>query len=639
MNTRMESPLFSTIIPRSLARSVLVGLIAAFSIAQVGFASSPSSEAPVPRNTDSVGTPSIMGTVPASRLAPNLVVITIEGPIDAVTSRSFKRRLELAEQGGADGIVVELNTPGGEVGAVLEICSAIKRSPIQNSVAWINPMAYSGGAIVALACKRIIVSPGATMGDAAPIAVSPLAGLMELPETERQKILSPLLAEIVDSARRNGYDEMLVQSLVSLGVELWLIRDKQTGQQFFVTEDEYRTIFGEEPPRGRPHVASGAGTVSRSAPIGGSSSSRSGSSKANETSEAPAFTPASPTMSESLTEQVEDSLEVTSQRPVIEPNVNGRYELVHYATDGKTLLTLKEQDLKDYGLADPAVSVRTDEDLRNYMGATNMRRLDRTWSESFVRFMTMGMSGLVVRGLLVVVFMMAMFIELSMPGLGIPGLIAILALTGLVVPPMLIGAASWWALAAILMGIGLVLIEIFVVPGFGVPGILGIISLFAGLVGTFAQAGQLFPGVGTGDGSDLAWAVSIVMLAVFAAGVGIYFFSRYTNRFPVMGKLILSSEQHVTNGEGMLAAMNPTPLDDGATAVQVGAAGFARSPLRPSGTAEFGEQLVDVVAEYGFIDAGKPIRAVSVSRFRIGVEQVDGDAQSGKHDSRESESA
>jgi len=204
---------------------------------------------------------------------------------------------------------------------------------------------------------------------------------------------------------------------------------------------------------------------------------------------------------------------------------------------------------------------------------------------------------------------------------------------------MLIGAASWWALAAILMGIGLVLIEIFVVPGFGVPGILGIISLFAGLVGTFAQAGQLFPGVGTGDGSDLAWAVSIVMLAVFAAGVGIYFFSRYTNRFPVMGKLILSSEQHVTNGEGMLAAMNPTPLDDGATAVQVGAAGFARSPLRPSGTAEFGEQLVDVVAEYGFIDAGKPIRAVSVSRFRICVEQVDGDAQSGKHDSRESESA
>ena len=43
----------------------------------------------------------------------------------------------------------------------------------------------------------------------------PIAGLIELPPAERAKLEAPLLTEVVDSARRNGYDEKLVQSMVS----------------------------------------------------------------------------------------------------------------------------------------------------------------------------------------------------------------------------------------------------------------------------------------------------------------------------------------------------------------------------------------------------------------------------------------
>ncbi|MDX2114911.1 MAG: ATP-dependent Clp protease proteolytic subunit [Planctomycetota bacterium] len=567
--------------------------------------------------------------VPAARHAANLAVITIEGEINAVTAHSVKRRMARAVDGGADGIVFDLNTPGGEVGAVLEICTAIKQSPIANTIAWVNPTAYSGGAIIALACREIVLAPHATMGDAAPVSGNPVQFAQGLQATERQKILAPLLAELVDSARLRGYDEKLVQGFVTLGVELWRVRDRQTGRMYFVDEAEYRAIFDEEPRRGRPYVASGAASAGPVAageaaegeePDARASSSDSGSRGEEEGASATAFNSASPAIAEQTERDVDFILTTPSTRPVFSAAERGRYELVEYATDGQTLLTLKESDLKRYGFADPAHTIATDAELKSFTGATNLSRLDQSWSESLVAFMTMGFSGLVVRGVLIVVFLMAMFIEMSMPGVGLPGMIALGALAGLIVPPLLIGASAWWAMAMILSGVALILMELFILPGLGIPGVLGLLLLFAGLIGTFAGAGQLFPGVGPdGAGGPLAWAVSVVCLSVFVAGVGVYLFTRYTHKFPVAGRLVLADQQVVSDEDAptMLGAMNPST---GRERVAVGALGRTTTVLRPSGTAEFDDELIDVVAEIGFIDRGVPVRVTSVTEYRVAVE-------------------
>jgi membrane-bound serine protease (ClpP class) len=334
-----------------------------------------------------------------------------------------------------------------------------------------------------------------------------------------------------------------------------------------------------------------------------------------------AFRPASTSLSESAARDVDEALDVPTQRPEFGPADAQRYELVEYAADGQTLLTLKERELKRFGLADPNVSISSDADLQAYVGATHIRRLDQSWSESLVAFMTQGISGWITRALLIVVFLMAMFIEMSIPGATVPGLIALLALGGLVVPPMLVGAATWWALAAIVGGVLSLLLEIFVLPGFGVAGVLGLLLLFAGLVGTFADAGELFPGAGKGGGADLAWAASVVLLSIFVAGTGVYLFVKHTHRFPIAGRLVLSDRQRGTDVDEptLLGAMtDPTPAAVGGLAV--GAVGRTITPLRPSGSAEFGERIVDVVSEFGFVDAGKPVRITSVTEYRVGVE-------------------
>lgn len=601
---------------RTRAWSRLVGALSALMISAISLATT-AAERPAPGEGAPV---SSAPAIPALRQATNVAVITIQGPIDAVTAFSVERRIKQAEDGGADCIVMDINTPGGEVPSVLAICSAIKRSKIQNSIGWVNPDAYSGGAYIALACREIIVSRSATMGDAAPVMGSAF-GMMQMPATERAKQLAPLLAELVDSARLRGYDEKLVQAFVMLGVELWMIRDKQSGEVHFIDEAEWENLFGTEPPRGNPRMPSGAAPgAEMPTPTGGTEDEVGPAVGDAEPQTDTDFRSASPELASAVAGKVSEMLDAPSTRPEFTAADADRYEFVAYATDGQALLTLKEQDLIFFGLAQETIS--TDEELKQFLGATNLRRLDASWSEWFVALTTQGASGLIIRGVLIVVFLIALFLEMSMPGVGLPGIVAILALIGLFVPPMLIGASAWWALAAIVMGVCLLAVEVLILPGFGVPGVLGLGLMFVGLVGSFAGIGDLFPGVGGGGSSELTWALATVLTAIFAASIGMYFISRYTHRIPIANKLMIAPTTTRQSDESLLGAMGPSPAQG---LVRVGDIGTATTTLRPSGTAMFDDRLVDVVSEFGFVDAGQRVRVASVTRYRVGVEAIRGD--------------
>jgi hypothetical protein len=207
-------------------------------------------------------TPQPTSSVPAARQATHIAVITVKGSIDVdppgttIMADSFARRIRLAERAGADAIVVELDTPGGSVSSVLAMTSALKGSPITNTVAWVNPQAFSGGAIIAWACREIVASPNASTGDALPILRDPKTGFKVANGSQLKKILPPLMADLTESARRYGRDEYMVQALVNDSVELWYVEEIGTGRRYCVDEREYRLIFGEEPARGLPRLTS-----------------------------------------------------------------------------------------------------------------------------------------------------------------------------------------------------------------------------------------------------------------------------------------------------------------------------------------------------------------------------------------------
>jgi membrane-bound serine protease (ClpP class) len=578
------------------------------------------------------GTPG-PSAVPAARQANNIAVITIKGGIDETTARSVARRIDLAERAGANAMVVELDTPGGRLDAVLAICNAIRASSITNTVAWVNRDAYSGGAIIAIACREIIVNDPSTLGDAIPIALSMIGTLNTLPETERQKALAPLISELVSSARRNGYDELLVQGIASRGVELWLVENKATGQRVCITRDEYGLLFGEEPVAGAPGLASAPTVAPSESPSGPSGmveqisryaekfqKPRSGqreAGKPTKVEEAPLntpnqFIPGAPGM-EAIAGRVSGQLELPPARPVFTSAEQGKWTLLEYVSSGAGPFVFKSDQMLHYRLATKVV--KDDEELKAHFGAKSLLRLDQSWSEGLVALLTW----LPIRGLLIVIFLIALFVEMTHPGLVAPGGIAAAALIALIAPPLLINMANWWEIAAILTGIVLVALEIFVLPGFGVAGILGLLLLFGGLIGTFVPQGSFFPD-SANSRNDMLYGVATLVMAVVTSGVAMYFISKNFKSLPLFGKLVLRDPaKSDDSSDDMLAAMAPTTGP-----VKKGMLGMAMTPLRPAGRVELpGGRIIDAVADMGFIPTGSRVRVTSVSEFRIGVEKAE----------------
>jgi membrane-bound serine protease (ClpP class) len=295
---------------------------------------------------------------------------------------------------------------------------------------------------------------------------------------------------------------------------------------------------------------------------------------------------------------------------VIDPKDRDQWELLGKITDGTAAATFSASDLVYYGFAgNPSAvgpdgrllfaPVASDADIKALLGAKHVVRLDRTWSEGLVLFLT----NIVVRGVLIILFLMAL-----------------IALAALIAPPMLIGMASWWEVAAILVGMALLCLEIFVLPGFGVAGGIGLLSLLGGLIATFIPAGQgLFPDSPQGQ-SNLMWAAVTIVLALGTAGIGIYLLSRHLPSLPIFNKMILKNPGTESDEESMFAPM--LPMDDDPPA-RVGEMGVAMTALRPVGRVAIDDRVFDAVSVFGYMGPGSRVRVVEVSGFRVGVEPLD----------------
>ncbi len=553
------------------------------------------------------------GAVLASRQADFVVVITIHGPIDSVTSFSVQRRLQQAADSGADAIVLDINSPGGEIGAVLEITGAIKQSPVPITIAWINPHAYSGGAIIALACSEIVVGSAAQMGDAFPVTIATdngRMGIRGLTPDERTKMLPPLLADVVDSARRAGFDEYLVQAIVTDGIELWLVEEEGTGRRFTVNEAEYRAIFDRDPPRLKPMFAHVPGSRQDTTPADTNPVDEN-ADREQLVEEELEFQPASPVLGD-LASSVTDRLSVNSTRPTFDASQRGLWTDLGYVTDGSAPIVMDTDQMGVLGFSSGQIT--NDEELKAFLGATTLVRLDQSWSESASRFLTsMG-----VRFILIAVFLLALFIEMSSPGLIVPGAIAMGAAVLLIAPPMVIGMANWWEVGAIILGVVFILLEIFVMPGFGVFGIVGLVALFGGMIGTFIPDGTgIIPSDPNASSAALKGMVTM-LLAIITAGIGMYFVSKHFGTLPLLNRLVLKDLSDRQQDMSLVSLM----ADSGGPPAAVGDEGVTTTPLKPVGQALIDDRILDVVSDIGFVEAEVPVRVIAVESMRVVVEPV-----------------
>jgi membrane-bound serine protease (ClpP class) len=160
----------------------------------------------------------------------------------------------------------------------------------------------------------------------------------------------------------------------------------------------------------------------------------------------------------------------------------------------------------------------------------------------------------------------------------------------------------------VLLGVGLLAAEIFVIPGFGVAGIAGIVAMAVGFL--YLATGSTWGETGGMD-SDVvmrfALQFTFTLIVVFVLMLTM---SRFLPKVGPARRMVLQPSG---------ASGGAAPLEADARMPVLGAVGRARSPLRPAGSAEFDGRLADVVSEGGFIAADTAVEIVALEGERITV--------------------
>lgn len=203
-----------------------------------------------------------------------------------------------------------------------------------------------------------------------------------------------------------------------------------------------------------------------------------------------------------------------------------------------------------------------------------------------------------VSGLLILLFIGGLYFELQTPGFGFAGIASLVALILYLTPYYLTELAAAWEIIALLIGIALIAVEIFILPGFGIAGIAGIsltvLSLMLIMLDNdffnfdYVPANRIVAAALTALGGLLGG-----MLLLFVGG------SRLMDSHAFRRIALMDTQ---SRAKGYISTFVTESLK--------GRKGIAQTVLRPSGKVFIDGTTYDAYTQGEFIDRGEPIEVI-----------------------------
>lgn len=401
----------------------------------------------------------------SSLFAKDIFHIRIDGVIELGLSSFVERAFDEAEKKGAKSMILEINTLGGRVDAALRIKDRIFSSPLL-TVAFVNKRAISAGALIALSCKKIFVSPGASIGAVEPQPFS-------------EKAVSFIKAEMKAIAETRKRPKRILEAMVDKDIEV--------------------------------------------------------------------------------------------------PNV---------VEKGK-LLTLSAKDALRLAVADAEVKdIHSLLQTLSYSPA-QLHKVNPTWSEKLAGFLTHPL----VSSLLLSLGFFGALAELRTPGVGFAGALSAVCFSLFFGAHLLSGLARWVHVLLFLVGVFLLILEIFVIPGFGIAGVSGICCIFAALF-------LCFPSLKT--------ALYTISLSTLGAIVLFLLFAKLLPHTPMWQDIVLEEtlKSSLEDNEQFL-----------------GKEGITLTVLKPTGFALIEGKRIEVCSSGEFLPKNTKVHVVEVVGKKIIVEK------------------
>ena len=405
------------------------------------------------------------------------------------------------------------------------------------TIAFVNSNAYSAGAVIALACEQIVMNPNGGV-------IGDAAPVSATGEEMGEKIVSGMRGKIQSTAEANGRNPDVAAAMVDKTIVLVRL----DGALKALTPTEYAELKDRV-----EEVIADEGKL--------------------------------------LTLRTKNALEfgfINAEAETVGDLVV-LYELV--TVDGKVMALTTEEISSKQELGNQDIT------RGESLATATVTRVQMTIAERIAALVTSPM----LSALLMSLGMLGIFLELRTPGFGLPGLVGIFCLALVFGGHALARVSAGYAALAFVAGLGLVLLEIFVIPGFGVAGISGIALMVGSVVFLFGRAYDANTAMFWLGSSFIATVVVSILLISFLPKTRLW------------QSFILSAEERTELGYHA-----PDKFD-----VLVGKMGKTLTPLRPSGSAVIGGQRVDVVTEGGFVVKDRPVMVIETEGVRVVVRPLE----------------
>ncbi|RPF55590.1 NfeD family protein [Aquisalibacillus elongatus] len=287
------------------------------------------------------------------------------------------------------------------------------------------------------------------------------------------------------------------------------------------------------------------------------------------------------------------SAEANDRDPLYaEAMANSDIDLPDLGAPEGEFLTLSPQEAVEVGYAEGIAEDRRQLFEQLEISNPQVTEMELTISEQIARFIT----NPVVIPILLSIASIGLIVELYSPGFGIPGILGLVSLILFFYGHLVAGLAGYESVILLLVGLICIILEIFVPSG--ILGIIGAGAILGALLVSGADMGHMAFSVG------IALLVSIILSIVL--------FRKLDFNKGILRHIVLSD---ATKSEyGYVSNENRMDL--------IGLKGRALTFLRPSGTAVFNGERLDVVTEGSFINRDAEVEIVKVEGSRIVVREI-----------------
>jgi membrane-bound serine protease (ClpP class) len=263
------------------------------------------------------------------------------------------------------------------------------------------------------------------------------------------------------------------------------------------------------------------------------------------------------------------------------------------------LLTFDAGEAQQWGYADGVVPGLDQLLAEKDLDQISLLVSSPTFLERLVQVLTHPL----VSMLLLVAGVLGLIFEMQTAGWGVGAAVALAALGMFFFGNFVAGIAGWEGVFLVLLGVGLIGLEVFVIPGLGFAGVIGLLTLLGGIYISLVRD--------LSSGDQLAHAGNILGLSLLLIAVGVWLSFTFLPRTRAFKGMLLM--------ESLPARRHSTEVlnhgDDDRDSL-VGSIGVAVSDLRPSGRVEIDGKLVDVVTQGDWLSQGDKVEIIEDTGYR-----------------------